>query len=271
MHALKQGFRRAAREPFAIGTLFVFHFVWSVLLYRYIEGRVTEVMSRFPPPELGGERIDLFVYDFWLMIQDKSVALPVIGMLLVYAAVRLVLAPTLDAGVFNSLHDDRTPRGTAFIQGVRRLSVSFIWLYALRLLVTAIPLYWAVPAMFRVWLSASGPLALAIGLAPWLAMLLVWSAWLKLLFTYILFALTEDDRLLSAIGFAFRRFLPVCGIALAVFAVSLPVGLALFTASVYWAGFLSVVLYLVYPLVRIGFRVWGIAAQYRYWQSHRTF
>jgi hypothetical protein len=270
MNALKEGLRRAGKEPFAIGVLLVFHFAWSVPLYRYIEGHVIEVMSRYPPPELGKEWANLFVYDFLLMMQDKSFALPIAGMLLAYALIRLVMVPALDAGVFNSLSDERMPRGTAFIRGVRRLSVSFVWLYLLRLALMAVPLYWAVPAMVRGWFSAGDPWQLAAGVAPWLLLLLVWSAMLKLLFTYVLFALTEDDRLLASLAFFFRRIVPVAGIALAVFAVSFVVGSALFSASLYWAGFPSVVLYLLYPLIRIWLRVWGIAAQHRYWQAHRA-
>lgn len=269
MHAIREGFRRASREPFAIGALFLFHFFWGVLLYRVIERRVSEVMSRYPAPELGEERTNLFLYDLYLMLHDKAVALPLIGLLLVFAAVRLILVPVLDAGMFNSLHDERTPRGTAFIQGVRRLSVSFVWLYLLRIILLAVPLYWALPAMFRGWLSAGSPWQLAAGLAPWLLGLAVLGALLRLLFTYVLFALTGDERLFPALGFACRRLVSVSVIALLIFAISLTVSLLLFSASLYWAGFLSVVLYLTYPLLRIWFRVWGIAAQHRYWLANR--
>jgi len=269
MNALKEGFRRTGREPFAVGALLVFHFAWTVPLYRYIESRVTEVMSRWPPPELGGERAELFVYDFLLTLQDRSVWLPLVGTLLACALVRLVLVPALEAGVYQSLSDERTPRGTAFIRGVRRLSVSFIWLYLLRLALLAAPLYWAVPAALRNWAAAETPAQIAAGLAPWLLLVVVWSALVKLLFIYVLFALTDDERLLSALGFAFRRLVPVTGIALAVFAVSLAAGLALFAASLYWAGFPSVVLFLLDPLVRVWLKVWGIAAQYRYWRARR--
>lgn len=270
MNALKEGFRRASREPFAIGALFLFHFAWSFFLYRFIERNVEAIMRRYPAPELGDERVDLFLYDFFILIRDKNFAFPLIAMLLAYAIVRLVMAPALDAGVYNSLHEEKAPRGTAFLRGMRRLSISFIWLYALRLFLVALPLYWAVPAGIRAFMSAESPLSLAIRLLPWVAGLAVLGAVLRLLFTYVLFALTEETRLLSALGFALRRFVPVCGIALAVASASAAVSLAVFAASLYWAGFLSVVLYLAYPLFRIWLRIWGIAAQHRYWQVNRT-
>lgn len=269
MHAIREGFRRASREPFAIGALFLFHFVWGTWLYRLIEQRVVEVMSRYPAPELGSERENLFLYDLFLMLHDKTVALPLVGMLLVFAAVRLVLVPVLDAGMYNSLHDGQTPRGTAFIRGIRRLSVSFVWLYILRLVLLAIPLYWAAPAMFRSWLSAAGPWQLAAGLAPWLLGLAVYGAVLRLLLMYVLFALAGEDRLLPALGFACRRIWHVAAIALLIFAVSLAISLLLFSASLYWAGLLSVALYLTYPLLRVWLRVWGIAAQHQYWLANR--
>lgn len=270
MRALKEGFRRAGREPFAVGTLFVFHFAWSVMVYRYIESHVREVMSRFPPPEFGGDRAGLVMYDLFLALQDRSFALPVLGMFAAYALVRLVLVPVLDAGLFHSLRDGFTPRGTAFLRGIRRLSIPFLWLYALRLLLAAAPLYWAAPAMIRSWLEAASPLQLAAGLVPWLLLLAAWGAWLKLLFLYVLFALTDDARLSAALGFVIRRMVPAAGIGLAVFAATLAAGLALFAASLHWAGFLSVVLYLAWPLLRIWLRVWGIAAQYRHWQARRA-
>jgi len=270
MNALKEGFRRTVREPFAVGALLVFHLAWSVPLYRFIEARVTEVMSRWPPPELGRERAGLFVYDFLLTAQDVSVLLPLVGTLAACGLVRLVMVPALEAGVIDSLRDEHTPRGTAFIRGVRRLSVSFIWLYMLRLLLLAAPLWWVVPAVARSWSGAGTPMQFVLGAAPWLALMAAWTAVVKLLMMYVLFALADDDRLLAALGFALRRLLPVAGIALAVCAVSLAAGFALLAASLYWAGFVSVVLYLVYPLLKVWLRVWGIAAQYRYWRTRRT-
>lgn len=269
MRFLKEGLRLASRQPLAISALFLFHLAWGWLFYRFIERHVLEVMGRFPPPELGGERIDLFIYESILLLQHSDIAVPVLWILLAYIAVRLCLTPALHAGIYFSLHHQNGPRGTIFISGFRQLGGSFTWLYLLRLVLTAIPLYWIVPLAISRLSLAESYLDVAIGIAPWLIGMALYGGLLKVLFTYVLLALTADTRLWDSLSFAFRRLPAVCGIALSVYGIALLLGLVVHSASFYFAGFLSVLLYLGYPLVQIWLKTWSIAAQYRYWAASK--
>lgn len=259
----------AGRESFSIGVLFLFHFVWSMLFYRFIQSNVVEVMGRFPPREFDGERVNLFLNESLLLLQKTDIAKSFIWILIAYIATRLLLTPLLHAGIYNSLFDTLGPRGTVFIRGTRRLGGSFAWLYLLRLALTAIPLYWAVPSAARTFAASDSYLSLALGLAPWIVGFAVYGALLKLFFMYVLFALTSEQRLLGSLFFSIRHLLPICGLALSVYAVTASLSLLVYSASLFWAGFFAVVVYLVYPLLQIWLKLWGIAVQYRFWTSPR--
>lgn len=270
MRFLKEGFRLASRQLFAISTMFLFHLSWGWLFYRFVERHVIEVMGRFPPPEFGGERIDLFLYESMILLQHSDIAIPVLWMLLIYIAVRLLLTPALQAGIYLSLHDQTGPRGTVFLTGFRQFGGSFTWLYLLRLAFTVIPLYWIWPAVLTNIRLADSYLDAAFSIAPWVISLAVYGGLLKVLFTYVLFALTADERLWPSLVLAFRRLPAVCGLALAVFGIAVILGLIIQSISFYYAGFLTVVLYLGYPLVQIWLRTWSIAVQYRYWCASKS-
>lgn len=267
--ALKEGFHLARRQTFSVVSLFLFHLIWGVSFFRFIGQHIRSVLERFPPTEFSGERVNLFINESLLLLERTDLAKPVLWWLLVYIVVRVLLTPMLHAGIYNSLYDSHTPRGTTFIHGLRHFGGSFTWLYLLRLLLTAIPLYPAIPSIMSHWQTAHSYGELAATTLPWLIGIAIYGAVLKMLFLYIQLALITDDRLLDSVLFALRKLLPICGLALIVFATAAACTLLVYTASFVWTGFLAIVLYLGYPLVQIWFRVWSIAAQYRFWVSAR--
>lgn len=268
IHYLKDGLQLARKQFFAIGVMFLFHFIWSMLFYQFIQDHVVSVMQRFPPQQLAMERVDLFLNESALLLLETELAQPFLWTLLIFILARVVISPFITAGVYDSLHTDG-PRGTIFIHGMKRLSGSFTVLFWLRNLLTAIPLYWLLPiAMHRIT-HADSYFSLAFGLIPILLGMMVYSSFLKLIFTYIQLAKTTDTRLLLAILLSFRHLLPISGLALIVFSIASLFGLLVFTSSLYWAGFLSLVVYLVYPLLQMALKVWGISVQYKYWQEKR--
>ena len=269
MQHLKEGMRLTNREPFALFTIFLFHFLWGVLFYRFIQSHVVEVMGRFPPSELGGERANLFVYESILLLQKSDIAAPFLWILLAYVATRLLLTPILHAGMFFSLHERSGPRGTVFIQGFRRYGGSFVWLFLFRLALTAIPFYWAIPVLRHSFAVADSYADLALHLAPWVIGIAIYGSLLKLLFTYILFGLMSDERLFRNLGIAFRHILPICGLALSVYGITLLLSLLVYSISLYWAGFLAILLYLAYPLLQTWLKIWGVAVQYRFWANSK--
>lgn len=269
-NALKEGFHLARRQTFSVVFLFIVQLVWGVSFFRFAGKQIVAVMERFPPAEFGGERVNLFINESMLLIERTDLAKPALWGLLVYVAVRLLLTPMLHAGIYNSLHDAHGPRGTTFIHGLRHFGGSFTWLYWLRLLLTAIPLYPAVPSVLRSWQTAHSFGDLAAGVLPWVIGIAIYGSILKLLFLYIQLALIADAGLFGSLLLACRKLVPICGVALSVFGIASALALLVFAASFYWAGFVAIVLYLGYPLVQIWLRIWAVAAQYRFWISVRT-
>ncbi len=265
---LKDGLQLARRQSFAIGVMFLFQFFWSMLFYQFIQDHVVSVMKRFPPQQLAIERVDLFLNESALLLFETELAQPFLWTLLFFILARFVISPFITAGVYDSLHSEG-PRGTIFIQGMKRLSAFFTILFWLRSLLTAIPLYWLIPVAMQRITYADSYLSLALGLMPILLGMMVYSSLLKLIFIYIQLAKTTNTRLLMALLISFRHFLPICGLALIVFSVAAAFGLLVFTSSLYWAGFLALVIYLVYPLLQLALEVWGISVQYRFWQEKR--
>ncbi len=261
---LKDGYQLARKQSFAIGVMFLFHFIWSMLFYQFIQKHVVSVMQRFPPQQLATERVDLFLNESALLLFETKLAQPFLWTLLIFVLARVVISPFITAGVYDSLHTEG-PRGTIFIHGMKRLSGSFTLLFWLRNLLTAIPLYWLIPYAADRILYADSYFSLVLAIVPILLGMMVYSSFLKLIFTYIQLAKTTDSRLYLALVVSFRHLLPICGLALIVFSITTLFGLLMFTSSLYWAGFLTLILYLVYPLLQMALKVWGISVQYKYW------
>jgi len=261
------GFHAARRQPLAIGALFLFHFFWSMLLYRAVEERVVNVMRRFPPPQFPGERVELFLNESAVLLFKSGLAVPTLLTLAVFAAVRLAVVPLLHAGVFESLHRVNGPRGTVFIEGIRRHGGAFALLALLRAALTAVPLIWAIPYGWSRLLKADSAVSLAAAALPLLAGLAVYGGLIKLLFMYMQFGKTAGTGMLRGLWLAVRRLLPVCLIALAVSAAALLAGALVFAASLAWAGFAALALHLAYPVIKMLFKVWDISAQHQYFRE----
>ncbi|MEX2416400.1 MAG: hypothetical protein WD424_09670 [Paenibacillaceae bacterium] len=269
IYYLKDGLQLARRQSFAIGVLFLFHFIWSVLFYQFIQNHVISVMQRFPPQQLAIERVDLFLNESALLLFETKLATPFLWILFIFILARLVISPFITAGVYDSLHTEG-PRGTIFIQGMKRLSGSFTLLFWLRNLLIAIPLYWLIPiAAFRLTHSDSYS-SLALGLIPSLLGMMLYSSLLKLIFVYLQLARTTDTGVFQAMLVSFRHLFPICGLALVVFSIASLCSLLIFTSSLYWAGFLTLMIHLVYPLLQMALKVWGISVQYRFWREKKV-
>ncbi len=264
---LRQSWRLARGQMFSLLLLFLFHLTWSILFYRFVQARVIAVMERFPPAELGNARFQLFASESSLLLEKSDLATPVLWMLLVYVAGKLLLTPILYAGVYTSLLNPVRARGTIFFEGMRSFGGSFIWLYLLRLALTALPFYWAAPSFITSLNSAASVTQLLLSLAPWLIGIALYGGTLKLLFTHLQFALIENRGLLSSLAFSLRHLPRLSMLACAICGIAIASGAVFYSISLYWAGFLSIIIYLMYPLVQIGFRIWAIAAQYEYWES----
>lgn len=262
------GFHAARRQPFAIGALFLFHFFWSMWLYRFVEDRVIAVMRRFPPPEFSGERVELFLNESALLLFKTDLAAPTLWALAAFAAVRLLVLPLLHAGVYESLHR-QGPRGTVFIAGIRKHGGVFALLALLRAALTVLPLYWVLPYGWARLLDADSFTALAVSVLPLLVGLTLYGGLIKLLFMYAQFGRTAETGMLGSLWLALRRLLPVSAIALTVYAAALLAGTLVFSAAVFWAGFAALLLHLAYPLLKMLLKVWDIAAQHQFWREKR--
>lgn len=268
--ALREGLRLARSQLFALIVIFLLHLAWTLLFYRFIEVRVIDVMKRLPPTELGGARLQLFMNESSLLLERTDLATRTLWILLAYMVIKLVITPMLHAGIYTSILDSHRARGTIFIEGMRNFGGSFTWLYLLRLALTAIPFYWAVPALFRSLNESASILQLVLSLVPWILGIGLYGGMLKLLFTHILFALVLNKPLLPSLWFSLRRLPLLSGLALSIFGIAFVCGAIAYGVSIYWAGFWSIVIYLFYPLLQIGCKMWSIAAQYSYWNTEHN-
>lgn len=268
IHYLKDGLQLARRQSFAIGVMFLFHFIWSVLFYQFIQNHVVSVMQRFPPQQLAVERVHLFLNESALLLFETELATPFLWSLFIFVLVRALISPFITAGLYDSLHTEG-PRGTIFIRGMKRLSGSFTLLFWLRNLLIAIPLYWLIPVTAYRLTNADSYSSLALGLLPILLGMLLYSSLVKLIFIYMQLARTTDTGLFQAMLVSFRHLIPICGLALVVFSITSLCSLLIFSSSLYWAGFLTLMIHLLYPLLQMALKVWGISVQYRFWREKK--
>ncbi|TLS49666.1 hypothetical protein FE782_23630 [Paenibacillus antri] len=265
----KSGWAAARRSWFLLFLIFFYQYGWGFALYKYVKSIVVPLLHRYPGGELAQSADRLFWLEAEFQLTKTGLIAPYAWTILVLLLVRMLITPLLNAGIYNALANGGDGHRKAFVRGAKTYAKPFLLLYGLQTLLTFAPLVWAIPRALAAASTAYDWPSVAAAAAPYAIGWLVYQGILDLAFMYIGFGIVEGRGGWAGLGLFARRGLPIAALALATFAVGLAVSLAASALSLWWAGFLAVVVHQSYPIVRALLKLWGINAQYHLWSAHR--
>ncbi|WP_159881884.1 hypothetical protein [Paenibacillus puerhi] len=261
---IKSGWSIACGQPFAVFTLFAYHLIWGVVLYKLVQSVVLPLLHRYPS-ELSREAVQLFWIEGQFQLMKTDVLDPLLRWALALLVLRILLHPLLSAGVYYSLRHTSLNAGYRFVDGMRKLSLPFLGYYVLQLALMLTPLIRLAPYLWEhVSKQASYP-ELAKALLPAAAAYLLYLFLLQLFFMHVQIGRTCGRSLLFTILFVARHLPAILIAALVVLAITLAAAAAVMSSALIWAGFLALIGLQAYRLAQMFFRVWAIGTQYAIW------
>lgn len=263
---VKAGWKAAVNQPFVVLVLFLYRFLWGVVLYKLVQSVVTPLLLRYPGESLPTQsRVYLAEAQFQVIKTDlvHSYLWLLLGLLLA----RMLLTPLIQAGVCYSLAHTEMNSGYRFVHGVKQLSRPYLLYYAIQMTLTLLPLLWLVPKVAEAVADAASWSGLLLDTLPLIAGWIVYRYIIMLLFWYVQFGRVWSVPLGRTL---FRTLTGVPRIAIIVLLTLLVTGAItaiLVGASLWWAGFWSLVLYQLSRLVQSFLQVWTLASHHEWFKS----
>ncbi len=266
MHYLKRGWLIAKRQGFLITLWFVYELLCAFILLKAVQETVTPLLHRYPG-SLSGYASHLYLAEGQFLLVKTDLANRYLWLLLAFLALRMLLTPFLQAGIYYSIHQrQQENKSREFFQGIRRLGKPFNLIYWLQAAVESLPLLWLMPLSIR-WFEHTG------GSSSWQTVLPYWGIYLlflsfsRLLFVYIRIGKTTDNGPLTALRVFFRHVHLALMLAGLLFLISLLAAAAILSASYLWSNLTAMILHLSGSLVFIMLTLWKIGAQYQLWME----
>lgn len=262
---IKQGWRCAWRQPFAVCALFIYNLAWGVLLYKLAQSVILPLLHRYPGQELPRQAAQLFWIEGHFQLLKTDVLLPYCWWGVGLLALRMLLHPMLNAGVFYSLHHRDLNAGYRFVEGIRRLSLRYFGLYGMQMLLALAPLYWLIPHAVAQYGKQASYLGLGKALLPLLTLYAAYLFIAQLCFLFLQLGVLGERSASFTLLFFMRYFVRILMTALIVFAISATLALAAMASAFMWAGFIALLGMQAFRLVQMFCKLWAIGAQYELW------
>ncbi|AJY74987.1 hypothetical protein [Paenibacillus beijingensis] len=270
-HHMKQGWRLTVKHMHILIVLFLYQLLWGFFLYRYVDSVVTPLLERYPGTLPSESASGLFWAEAQFRLLKTSLVQPYAWTLLGMLALRMIVTPLLNAGLFYSLHHVSAggDGGSRFMQGIRRCWKRVLPLYWCETLLTLAPAWWLLPRGLDALLSSPSMLELAQTALPWGAGWLLWGVLLHLLFLALQFGAASGQSLTDSLLRAPRLLLPLAALSLVLWLIAAASGLAVSGASLLWAGLLAIMIQQLYHFGRTLLGIWSVASQFDCWQSNQ--
>lgn len=267
---LVKGWDMTRRHKYVLVVLFLYRLLWGFFLYRFVDHVVTPILARYPDGHPNSNAVQLFWIEAQFRLMKTDIMNGILWMLAAMFLLRMVLTPLLNAGLFYSFSHSDDAHGTRVLAGIRKAWKPVTILYWVENVLALLPLVWLVPvAKSRLFVHPS--------LEDWghslLPLLLGWIVWcfaVHLAFQFMQFSAASGNSILSGLGRACRRALPLIAVTLSIVGIGLGASLAQATASMLWTGFAAVALQQAFQLVRSLITLWTAASQFELWRPDRA-
>ena len=286
----KQGWQELRGNWWLVLVVFLLQYLFSMLLLSWVKSVVIPLWVRFPGGSLDDSLMQIFLAESQFRLMKTDLLEPLLWALGGFVLVRMFLTPVVNSGLNYALlvRSDAVPPLRAFLLGVRRYGLPFLWIYIVQTLLLLAPLYVLFPsithsvteAFILVWSAGAGDssdsdllsnaVIMLSGLAPYfdgivyVAAWLIWLALVKLACMYVGFGVVSGGSMSRSLGIFMRGVVLAVGLGGLTFVIYAGVSLLLMTISLVslgWAGVVAMVIYLMHPFVRTLAKIWHLSAQ----------
>ncbi|OKP83308.1 hypothetical protein A3844_22460 [Paenibacillus helianthi] len=268
--SISRGWHSMKEQFYILILLFIYRLFWGYFMYKFVKCAVVPVLLRYPDQDAGGSGIGRLLYyvEGQLALGSDSGVQHWLWMLLALSAFRLLLSPFIRAGLLHELHQERKgERGMFFFPGMRLYGLPVMLFSLAEWVLTALPLYWLLPKMYRLLLSGILDYKLLLKLVPYILAWLLYLFFIRKVLLYMQFGYTGGTGTFSSLLVCLKVILPSAGLSFVMGAGSLIMMLACGAASIFCPGMPALLLRQFSPLPNTLFKMWGIAAQYHLWSS----
>lgn len=251
--------------------IFIYRLMWGFLLFRFIDSVVTPVLARYPDLGPGKDAAALFLIEAEFRLLRTDLADPLLWMLGSMLAIRMIVTPLINAGLFYSFHHTHMARedksGTRMLAGIRQRWKPIVLLYGIENALILLPFVWLLPVAKSQFFAAASASGWLHELLPYAAAWLAWGFAVHLLFRCMQFAAAGREGLANGAAQALTRAWPLLAVSLLLAGIGIAASAMLSVVTVVWSGLLAVVLHQSFYLLRALLAVWTAASQYAAWRE----
>jgi hypothetical protein len=262
---IKIGCAEALKQPFAVIALFLYQLIWSLALYKFVQSIVVPLMHRYPGADQPKSAMQLFLAEGQFRLLKTDLANSYLWWILGLLIVRMVMTPFLNAAVYYSLAHTRLHAGYRFFKGIKELAVPFLAYYVIQMILTLGPLAWLLPKAKDLLAQHSTFQAAGLAILPWFAVYLIYGCLLHLCFMYLQFAKTTGKGILYTLILFVRYSLWIMGLSALLMLLSGILASIAITAAYIWAGFIALLVYQCFPIIKMFIKMWAITTQFELW------
>ncbi len=259
---VKQGWQLAVKHFYLIILLFLYQLLWGFFLYRFIDSVVAPLLRRYPGAYPSDAAAQAFMTEAQFQLFKTDLISPYVWTLGGLLAVRMLLTPLFNAGLFYSFNQARSDGSTRFLEGIRQKWKPVVLLYWIEAILSIAPAWYVLPRSLDALMESGSTPELLQAILPGAALWLLWGTLLHLLFLAMQLGAASGEGIFRALWRALRNFLSYAAISLIMWGIGAAAGLVATSLSMLWAGLFALILHQGYHLVRTLMKVWTIAAQY---------
>ncbi|AKG36974.1 hypothetical protein [Paenibacillus durus] len=267
---ITRGWGSVKEQLYILILLFIYRLLWGYLMYRFVRSAVVPALLRYPSENAGGSAIGRMLYyiEAQLSLSANPDVRRWLWTLLILAAVRLLAAPFIRAGLLHELHQEsRGERGLFFFPGMKKYGLPVLLFSAAEWVLILLPLYWLLPKGYKLLLSSYWEPALLLRILPWLLAWLLYVFIIRLVLLYMQFGYTGGSGVFASLLVALRCILQASALQALLGAGGFLISLICAVTGWLCPGLPALFIRQLSPLPSTLFDMWGLSAQYHLWHS----
>lgn len=270
-HLLRQGWRMTKGHTKIAITLFLYHAIWSFVLYRIVDGIVAPLLKRYPEITGNTDAVTLFWMENQFQVMKTDIIMPYVYTFLALLLIRMIITPLLQAGLFYSIHHRaEIGKGTYFRKGIALKWKKVTLLFWFKNILLLVPFIWIMKPMITTLLSSQSVTAFFSHLNWSMLAYLIWALFIGLFFYLLQLGSAWEMSMATILRRSLVHALSFIVVSLIIAMIYIFFSASIHALSILWVSFISFLLYQLLPLIHSFMKVWMVASQHAILNSDRS-
>jgi hypothetical protein len=134
--------------------IFMWQAFWSWMYFKIGADVVSMMMQRFPNESFTPMSRHLFTFQSEFLFMNTSMAMPTLSIILTLLAIRYIVSPIIQSGLYYTLREEGERSLHLFFKGIRQWCFTFYITNGIKWLLMAFPLLWLLDDWISQWQKA---------------------------------------------------------------------------------------------------------------------